>query len=86
MSLDWLQWPAMAVTVVGAWLVASSRVQRRQLGFWVFLLSNCMWVTWGLYAHALALVALQFCLAAMNVRGAFKTGFSGNETAPDAKG
>jgi hypothetical protein len=32
-------------------------------------LSNVLWVTWGLHAHAYALVTLQFCLAAMNIRG-----------------
>ena len=67
--LDLLQWPAMLVTVVASWFVASSNKTRRHIGFWVFLLSNVLWVVWGLHAHAYALVALQFCLAAMNVRG-----------------
>lgn len=66
---DLLQWPAMVVTVVASYLVASSDKTRRHRGFWVFLLSNVLWVAWGLYAHAYALVALQFCLAAMNIRG-----------------
>ena len=67
--LDLLQWPAMLVTVVASWFVASSNKTRRHIGFWVFLISNILWVVWGLHAHAYALVALQFCLAAMNVRG-----------------
>ena len=73
--MDWLdlvQWPAMAVTVWAAWLVASSKKPRRLLGFWIFLLSNVLWVAWGLYSHAWALVFLQLCLAAMNIRGAKK--------------
>ncbi|VTM21093.1 amino acid transporter [Pseudomonas aeruginosa] len=32
--LDYLQWPAMLVTVVAAWLVASAHRRRRQVGFW----------------------------------------------------
>lgn len=68
-----LQWPAMAVTVVAAWLVASSRVARRNIGFWVFLLSNVLWVLWGWHSNAPALIVLQFALAAMNIRGAIKT-------------
>lgn len=72
----------MVVTVVAAWLVASSCVKRRRLGFWLFLLSNLLWVTWGFYSHALALVALQFCLGAMNVRGAFKTRFGTVDSQP----
>jgi hypothetical protein len=67
--LDLIQWPAMVVTVAAAWFVASRDQRRRRVGFWVFLLSNVMWVIWGVYAHAYALVVLQVCLAAMNIRG-----------------
>ncbi len=63
----------MAATVAASWLVTSSRAGRRNAGFWVFLLSNLLWVAWGLFADAPALVALQFCLAALNIRGAAKT-------------
>ena len=71
--LDLLQWPAMMVTVLAAWLVASDRRRRRSIGFWVFIVSNAMWVAWGWHTHAWALIGLQFCLAAMNIRGARKT-------------
>ncbi len=71
--IDLLQWPAMAVTIGASWLVASSKESRRNTGFWVFLLSNALWVVWGLQAGAYALIALQFGLAAMNIRGAMKT-------------
>ena len=66
---DWIQWPAMVVTVIASWFVASSRRPRRQIGFWIFLLSNVLWVLWGVHAHAYALIVLQLCLAVMNVRG-----------------
>ena len=72
MWLDLLQWPAMAVTVVAAWLVASRVAHRRALGFWCFLASNVLWVAWGLHDSAYALVALQFFLAALNARGIYK--------------
>ena len=78
--LDLLQWPAMVVTVLAAWLVASDKKSRRGHGFWVFMLSNALWVVWGWHAHAHALIALQVCLAAMNIRGARKA-----ETAPAAE-
>lgn len=74
--MDWLsllQWPAMAVTVVASWLVASTADGRRNAGFWLFLLSNALWIAWGWKEHALALVTLQVCLAVMNIRGAMKT-------------
>ena len=67
--MDLLQWPAFATSVAAAWLVGSTREQRRFWGFCVFLVSNGLWVAWGWPQHAWALVALQFCLAAMNIRG-----------------
>jgi hypothetical protein len=76
--VDLLQWPAMIVTVLAAWLVASSDERRRGWGFWVFMLSNVLWVAWAWHAHAYALIVLQVCLAAMNIRGAKK-----NNALPD---
>jgi hypothetical protein len=73
--MDWfnvLQWPAMVVTVAAAWLVASQRKLRRNWGFWLFLLSNVLWIAWGLYDRAYALIVLQLALAIMNIRGAVK--------------
>ena len=71
--LDLLQWPAMVVTVGASWLVGSSKEGWRNAGFWIFLLSNALWMVWGIHDGAMALVALQVALAAMNIRGAVKT-------------
>ncbi len=73
--MDWidaLQWPAMVVTVVAAWMIASQRKFKRNWGFWLFLLSNVLWIMWGLHDRAYALIFLQVCLAILNVRGAIK--------------
>jgi hypothetical protein len=72
--LDLLQWPAMAVTVAAAWLVASRSAHKRAIGFWCFIASNVLWVAWGLHDRAWALVGLQFFLAALNIRGVRKNG------------
>ncbi|HYC55217.1 MAG TPA: hypothetical protein VEL28_09800 [Candidatus Binatia bacterium] len=72
-DLDWLQWPAMVVTVAAAWFVGSQRKFKRNYGFWLFLLSNVLWAVWGWHDGALALIILQVCLAVMNIRGAKKT-------------
>ena len=72
-KLDLLQWPAMAVTLAAAYLVASSSKGRRNAGFWLFLASNLLWAIWGFATQAYALIVLQFGLAAMNIRGAKKT-------------
>jgi hypothetical protein len=70
--LDAVQWPAMAVTLVAAWLVASTRKERREAGFWWFIASNVLWVVWAWHTRAWALIALQVGLFALNVRGAKK--------------
>jgi len=71
-DLNWVQWPAMLVTLSAAWLVGSISKRKRKIGFWVFLSSNVLWVIWGLYTSTYALILLQFGLAAINIRGARK--------------
>ncbi len=70
--LDAIQWPAMAVTLVAAWLVASQSPKRRAAGFWVFVGSNVLWIAWGWHTQAWALITLQVGLFILNVRGAAK--------------
>jgi hypothetical protein len=78
--LDAMQWPAMIVTLVAAWLVASQSKRKRSWGFWCFVLSNVLWIIWGWHDHAYALIALQLGLFALNVRGVRK-----NEPQSDSK-
>jgi hypothetical protein len=78
--LDYIQWPAMAITVSAAWFTAAQHKWRRQVGFWLFLLSNVLWIAWGWHDQAWALVLLQVCLAALNIRGVHK-----NETDDTAR-
>ena len=84
--IDLLQWPAMAVTVSASWLVASGSSRRRNLGFWVFLASNVLWLVWGWSTQAWALVLLQLALAAMNIRGASKTDTADGARETEARG
>ncbi len=83
--LDAMQWPAMAVTVVAAYFVAANHKWKRNLGFWLFLVSNVAWVVWGVHTNAYALIALQACLAAMNIRGAMKASADTGEAAEPAR-
>jgi hypothetical protein len=71
-SLDLIQWPAMVVTAIAAWLVASQSKRKRRIGFWTFLASNGLWIVWGLHDQAYALVTLQLVLGALNIRGGVK--------------
>ena len=70
--LNLIQWPAMATTLLSAWLVASQSKHKRGLGFWLFILSNILWVLWGWHDGAMALIAMQIGLLLLNIRGAFK--------------
>jgi hypothetical protein len=74
--LDLSQWPAMLVTVLASYFVASTQSRRRKVGFWLFLLSNALWIVWGVHSKAYALIALQLCLAGMNIRGQRKNSAS----------
>ena len=86
--LNLVQWPAMAVTVAAAWLVASQSKTKRSIGFWVFIVSNVLWMAWGWHDHAYALIFLQLCLAGTNIRGVLKNDpgiFRGTNISPAPK-
>ena len=70
--IDFLQWPAMAVTLAAAFLVGARHARRRVFGFYTFILSNALWIAWGLHDEAWALITLQLGLLAMNVRAIFR--------------
>ena len=70
--IDFLQWPAMLVTLCAAFLVGARHARRRVFGFYTFIGSNILWVIWGLHDGAWALIALQVGLCAMNVRAIFR--------------
>ena len=63
---------SMAITVAASWLVASRSEKKRGIAFWVFLVSNVLWIIWGWHDGAWALIVLQLALAATNIRGARK--------------
>lgn len=75
----------MAVTVVASWLVASTAEGKRSAGFWVFLIGNVMCVVWGYHSGAPALITLQECLMAMNIRGAIKSRAEAKKTGQEAR-
>lgn len=67
--IEFLQWPAMAVTVLAAWFMGSVRARRRIIAFWCFTLGNALWVIWGARHDAYGLITLEVVLALMNMRG-----------------
>ena len=70
--IDLLQWPAMVVTIIASWLVASASRRKRTFGFWVFIASNVLWSVWGWHQHAYALIVLQIFLVVTNARGVYR--------------
>lgn len=75
--IDLLQWPAMAVSLYAAFMIGSKKAGKRIFGFWMFILSNILWIIWGVHDEAWALITLQVALMAMNIRGIFKNESSG---------
>lgn len=67
--IDFLQWPAMVVTLCAAYLIGSKSRERRRVGFCVFIVSNLLWITWGWHDEAWALITLQVALMCTNIRG-----------------
>jgi TctA family transporter len=81
-ALNAIQWPAMAATLVAAWLVASQAKRKRSWGFICFIASNVLWVVWAWHDRAWALIALQFGLFALNLRGLGKNEPRGPDEGP----
>ncbi|HET7060907.1 MAG TPA: hypothetical protein VFI43_01875 [Nitrosospira sp.] len=73
MDISLLQWPAMAVNVLSVWLLTSQARRTRHVGFSLSLISNVLWIIWGLHIQAFAVLVLQVALAALNIRGVRKT-------------
>jgi hypothetical protein len=84
--IDLLQWPAMAVTLCAAFLVGARHARRRTFGFYTFILSNLMWIVWGVHDEAWALIALQVGLCAMNVRAIVRNHQQAEAEAQEAEG
>lgn len=72
LAANWLQWPALIITVISTWMIASKSETSRKVGFWGSLAANVVWTMWGIGVSAFAVIALQFLLAITNMRGLFK--------------
>ena len=68
-----LQWPAMAVSLLGAWWIGDSGRQQRHLGFAVLLVSNALWIAWAIPDHAWALLTMQAAFVFLNGRGFYES-------------
>ena len=64
--------PAMIITVVSTWLIASKSERNRKIGFAGALAGNAAWAMWGVGSGAVAVIVLQILLAATNIRGVVK--------------
>ena len=73
MDLSLIQWPAMVVNILSVWLLTSQARHKRRAGFVLSLVSNALWVVWGLHVQAFAVLGLQIALATLNIRGVKKT-------------
>jgi hypothetical protein len=76
-----LEWPAMAISLAAAYLLASQKPEKRMWAFVLLIVGNLMWVAWGWGEEAWALIALNVGLMALNVRGIFKNEHEAEGTA-----
>ena len=67
-----LEWPAMAISLAAAWLMASRKADKRVLAFWLLTAGNVLWIAWGWGTEAWALIALNLGLMGLNIRGILK--------------
>lgn len=67
--IDFLQWPALVLSIVGAWLVGGRRSNQRLAGFVLFLISNALWSAWGIGSDAWGLVITQAFFTWTSLRG-----------------
>ena len=70
--LAYLEWPAMGVSLVAAYLMGSKKAKKRIVAFSLLILGNLLWIGWGWGDTAYALIALNLGLLALNVRGIMK--------------
>lgn len=59
----------MVVTLLAAWLMTFRNARRRLWAFRLFVLSNVLWIAWGLVSQAYSLVLLQIGLFLINLKG-----------------
>lgn len=64
-----LQWPAMAISLLGAWWLGDTERAHCHLGFAVLLVSNALWIVWATTDHAWALLTMQAAFVFLNGRG-----------------
>lgn len=67
-----LEWPAMAISLAAAWWMGSKQANKRVVAFAMLIVGNVMWMAWGWGESAWALIALNFGLLGLNVRGIIK--------------
>lgn len=70
--LSMLEWPAMAISLAAAWLIASKDPKKRIWAFWMLIAGNVLWIGWGWGDTAYALIALNAGLLVLNIRGIVK--------------
>ena len=67
-----LEWPAMAISLLAAYLMGSQKPEKRVWAFWMLLAGNVLWIAWGWGESAWALIALNAGLMMLNLRGIHK--------------
>lgn len=72
--LDWIQYPGVALSLTGAWLVSSPQAPRRRVGFAIWIVSNVVLITWAVSVSAWGLVGMYSFFTVTSARGVRNNG------------
>ena len=64
-----LEWSAAAIALAGAWALGYKAAPVRLLGWSCFLMSNVLFITWGVLIGAVGFTVMQLCFLLTSVRG-----------------
>lgn len=66
-----LQWVGCGLAVIGSFLIAL-RGKRPDVGFWLYLISNIVWIVYGDLTHAPGLITMQVVFLLTNALGIYR--------------
>jgi hypothetical protein len=76
MTISWIQWPAMVVTIAASYWVASDNQRWRCVGSWLFPDQQRAVDMWAIAEDAYVPIILPVGLALMKIRGVDKNAWN----------
>ena len=68
-TIMWIEYPAVALSMLGSILVSSSLRKRRMTGFLIWLISNTLFIIWAIYISAWAVILMYLFFSGTSIKG-----------------